>query len=128
MCDWIQIVLSAVSLVAAILIPKKIQWEQTYSSLMSDYRGYDFAAAVQGITEFFSINCGNDVTKIKKQYENVFQMYQKKYQKGEPVSNDQNLHFQRRLLTEFYWQLNQCAESIFIRKKRIMRDFTRNEA
>ena len=38
-CAVVQTVFSVLGFIAAILIPEKIKWEQTYSSLLSDYRG-----------------------------------------------------------------------------------------
>lgn len=156
MCDVIQTVCSVLALVAAILIPEKIKWEQTYASLLSDYRGYDFAAAVQGIIDFFYDKCGNDIEKIEHKYKEFFKKEftentgtptgdskakdsktptgvqennpsdQKSY--FENVSNDQNLHYQRRLLTQFYWQLYECAKTPWIGKRRVLKDFTKSEA
>lgn len=115
--SMIQIILSALALIAAVCIPEKIKWEQTYSALMSDYRGYDFAAAVQGVIDFFVHDCRKSIENIPQEYKRIVQ------QTNQCVSNDQNLHFQRRLLAQFYWQLNECANSIFIGKRRIRKDF-----
>lgn len=132
--DIIQTILAAFACMLTILIPVKISWEQRYSQLLADYRGYDFGAAVMGITMFFHKNCKNDVNLIQKEYKKIFdaqfdnQLKQNSQKHLYIVSNDQNLHFQRRLLTQFYWDLDQCASSIFIRKKRIRKDFTSKEA
>lgn len=129
--DITALILSFLAFIAAIFIPEKIKWEQTYSTLLSDYRSYDFAAAVQGVVDFFTIRCGNDIERIREEYESLFQKYSRKLNKSVPVSNDMNLHFQRRLLTTYFWQLNQCTKSfgsVFIGKRRIRKDFTVNEA
>lgn len=126
--DILSIVFSFLALIVAIFIPEKIKWEQTYSTLLAEYKSYDFAAAVQGVVEFFTERCNKDVTKIKTEYENLIKEYSIKLNNGNPISNEQNLHFQRRLLTTFFWQLEQCSKSIFIRKRRVKRDFTSNEA
>lgn len=118
----IQTILSVLALIAAVYIPEKIKWEQTYSALLSDYRGYDFAAAVQGIIDFFVVNCKRDIERIPLEYNRVAA-------NSSCLSNDQNLHFQRRLLAQFYWQLNECSKSFFIGKKRVKKDFfSRKEA
>lgn len=135
----IQIIIAIVACIFAILIPIKISWEQRYSQLLADYRGYDFGAAVMGVTIFFHENCKNDVSKIKEEYLDIFQkQFRNQLNKKDKnydykkiksiVPNDQNLHFQRRLLTQFYWDLDQCATSHYISKKRIQRDFTSKEA
>lgn len=132
--DIIQIFLAAFACFLAWFIPKKISWEQRYSQLMSDYRGTDFGAAVLGITMFFNKSCNNDINKIEDEYRKIFQAQFKNQLNPDEdnykpeVPNDQNLHFQRRLLTQYYWDLDQCAKSIFIGKKRIKKDFTSKEA
>ena len=72
LADIIQTCLAGLACVLAILIPVKISWEQRYSQLLADYRGYDFGAAVIGITMFFHNNCKNDVNLIQKEYKKIF--------------------------------------------------------
>lgn len=130
----IQSIIAIIACILAIYIPKKISWEQRYSQLLADYRGYDFGAAVLGITIFFNKSCNNDINKIEKKYREIYHAQFKNQWNPDKdnykpeVPNDQNLHFQRRLLTQFYWDLDQCATSHFISKKRIQRDFTTKEA
>ena len=146
--DIIQIVLSVIACVFAWFIPKRIMWEQTYSSLMSDYRSYDFGIAVQGIVEFFAVDCNYDVKNIKGEYERRFvrdvydldlhgmfslETVREKLKGRNPAeirvkSPDLCLHYQRRLLAQFYYQLDLCARSPFIGKRRVCRDFTSREA
>lgn len=123
--DIIQIALSVVACVLAWFIPKRIMWEQSYSSLLSDYRSYDFGIAVQGIVEFFAVDCNYDVKNIKKEYERRFKEDIEKIQEKSP---ELCLHYQRRLLAQFYYQLDLCARSPFIGKRRVRRDFTSREA
>lgn len=132
----VQIALAFVTLIVTWYIPKKIMWEQTYSSLISDYRGYDFAVAVQGVIHFFKYQCNCDVEKIKSEYEAVFQQdfINKENNIEPPLSGhceiQKNLHYQRRLLTQFYYQLDLCARTnrLFIGRNRVQRDFTKGEA
>ena len=134
--SMIQIAVAFVTLIVTWYIPKKIMWEQTYASLISDYRGYDFAASVQGIIHFFKYQCKCDVEKIKSEYEAVFRQdfINKKNNIKPPLSGhceiQKNLHYQRRLLTQFYYQLDLCARTnrLFIGKARVQRDFTKGEA
>ena len=120
----IQCVLALATCVLAWLIPKKIMWEQTYSTLNSDYRSYDFGIAVQGIVEFFTGDCESNVDKIKENYERRFSEDIRKINEKSP---ELCLHYQRRLLAQFYYQLDLCARSPFIGKKRVHRDFTQGE-
>lgn len=139
MTDIIQCILSATSIVVAYLIPKRIMWQQKYENLLSEYRGYDYAAAVQGIVEFFTIDCKNDSNKIKDMYEKRFikeiygNDFLKKGKSNEEIlkelkeqvsltgkqtlsENNKTLHFQRRILAQFFCDLDICARSIFIGK------------
>ena len=68
----LQTVLAAIACALAWIIPKRIMWEQTYSGLIHDYRSYDFAVAVQGIVEFFSIECENKIENIPAKYKERF--------------------------------------------------------
>lgn len=38
------------------------------------------------------------------------------------------MHYQRRLINQFYFQLNECAKCPLIGKKRVQKDFTSREA
>lgn len=125
MIGIIQAILAFVSCVIAWFIPKRIMWEQSYSSLLSDYRSYDFGVAVQGIVEFFAIDCKSDVKNIKREYERRFKEDIKEIREKSP---ELCLHYQRRLLAQFYYQLDLCARSPFIGKRRVRRDFTSREA
>ena len=97
---------------------------------MSDYRGYDFAAAVQGVVSFFYDDCKNNVEEIQDKYEVRFKkdFTESSEYSCQTVSNDKNLHYQRRLLTQFYYDIDRCCHSHFIKKSRIQKDFTSNEA
>lgn len=68
----IQIVFAVIACVLAWFIPKRIMWEQKYSSLSDDYRSYDFAVAVQNIIEFFVITCKSDIENIPKNMKSAF--------------------------------------------------------
>ena len=67
-CSVLSIFIACLTLVVTWIIPKKIAWNQMYSNLISEYRSYDFAIAVQGIIEFFAIDCKSDTSKIKEKY------------------------------------------------------------
>lgn len=125
----IQTVAGVLACVIAIYIPEKIKWEQRYSQLLSDYRGYDVAAAIQGLVQFFVNDCKRDVSKIKMEYEKRFRNEIEKVDSSNLKSNDKNLHYQRRLLNAYFYELNECAKRRFlIGKKRVGRDFTKKES
>lgn len=123
-CSVLSVVISIVAVYMACYIPKKIQWEQLYSSLLTEYISYDFAVANQSIVEFFYTECEKDIEKIKQKSE---EHYLKEIYQNENIAPENCLHFQRRLLTDFYWLLNECANSNFIGKKRVAADFTKGD-
>lgn len=125
----IQTITSLAACLLAFLIPKKIKWEQMYSQLLTDYCGYDFGAAVMGVVLFFHDDCENTISNIPKKYNDRFcKDFSLKCDKKTTIPNDRNLHLQRRLLVQFYCQLDLCARSIFIGKRRVQKDFSSKEA
>ena len=147
----LQTIIAAIACALAWIIPKRIMWEQTYSSLIHDYRSYDFAVAVQGIVEFFSVECENKIENIPAKYKERFlnDIYDSKNTKinadnihtmkdvrenvkipecDKKISPESCLHYQRRLLAQYFYQLDLCARSIFIGKRRVTKDFTQGEA
>lgn len=126
MIDNLPLLISVFSLAVAIWIPVKIKWEQEYQSLLDTYMSIDYAIAYQGVIEFFSCDCKNDVNLIKEKYlEHFKKEISEKYGK---IDKDNCLHFQRRLLSQFFFQVNECAQSFIIGKNRVMKDFTASEA
>lgn len=123
----IQCILALIACFLAWFIPKRIMWHQTYSDLIKEYRSYDFGVAVQGIIEFFTKNCKSDIDNIKMEYE---YRYRNEIDLGKIKTTPPQLclHYQRRLLAQFFYQLDLCSRTIFVGKKRILKDFTKNEA
>lgn len=126
MISFITLIVAVLTLIATIWIPHKIKWEQLYSSLLEEERSLDFAIALQGVIEFFVTECNNDVSQIAANYKAHF-IKEITNSKGN-INKENCLHFQRRLLSQFFWQLNRCAKPLAIGKKRIARDFTSSEA
>lgn len=140
----IQTICSVLAVILAWYIPKKIKWDQFYSNLISEYRSYDFAIAVQSVVEFFTLDCDSDVTKIPEKYKERFMKEIYGIQESFPETlddlkeidkknllqkdSDKTLHFQRRLLTQFYWELNSCLKSSFVGRRHVKKDFTKSES
>lgn len=122
----IQCILALIACFLAWFIPKRIMWHQTYSDLIRDYRSYDFGVAVQGIVEFFTEDCKSNIDNIKLKYENRFQN-EVSNGKIKTTSPQLCLHYQRRLLAQFFYQLDLCARKHYLRD-RVLNDFTKNEA
>ena len=148
--DCISILISCAACVLAWFIPKRIMWEQTYSTLAAEYRSYDFAVAIQSVIEFFVITCKSNYENIPSEYRKRFikDMYGEKWEKYSylddealleklrkenpseivPADTKKVLNYHKRLLTQYFHDLSLCAKSPFIGKKRVQRDFTKSEA
>lgn len=141
----IQTIFSVLAVILAWYIPEKIKWNQFYSNLISEYRSYDFAVAVQGVVEFFTIDCVSTVSEIPEKYKERFMNEIYGIQDSLPETLDalkvkvdskklfikdvnKTLHFQRRLLTQFYWELDSCLKSPFVGSKLVKKDFTKGES
>ena len=99
--DWLTLIFAFMAIAVAVFIPEKIKWEQIYSSLISEYRSYDFAIAWQSIIAFFVNECKSNLDLVQKKYEDH---YIKENHKCVGVScndSDKSLHFQRRYLARF---------------------------
>lgn len=116
-------ILPIIAIVAAIYIPKKLAWEQFYNDLIKEYRSIEFGRAMQNIIQFYVNTCNSDVSKIKDEYEKCFI----KEIENRPFELSQSLHFDRRLLAQFFIDLEKCARSpwFYIGRKRVQKDFTK---
>lgn len=128
MIGIIQCIFAFFACILAWWIPYKIKWEQLYQQLISEYRGYSFGVAIMEIGLFFRNECLNNVDNIQKNYLNHFKNDFDKEKCSPQQSSENILHYQRRLLTQFYYQLDLCAKSIFIGKRRVQRDFSSKES
>ena len=100
--EWI---IPIATLFFTFIIPYRIAWEQQYSSLLEEYRSLDFAIALQGVIQFFTKDCAGDMDRVKAEYKNRF-IKEIENTPGK-IDKENCLHFQRRLLAQFFWQLNQ---------------------
>ena len=145
MTGIIQCFLSILACILAWIIPEKIKWEQKYNSLCDVYRSTEYGAAIQAIVDFFVFDCSKDVSKIHSEYRKRFihdfytnlkddtqevslEDCRKVYLKKDVTDNSKILHYQRRLLVQFFYEIDLCANSIFIGKRRIGKDYTSKEA
>ena len=127
--DMLTFIVATLTLLVTIFIPIRIEKNQSYGSLISDYRSYDFAAAIQGVINFFVLECGSDFSKIQEKYEKRYEEeIEKKNKDIKHIDNSHILHYQRRMLNSFFYQLDLCSKYGWGWRKRIQRDFTVNEA
>lgn len=77
---------------------------------------------MQNVIQFYTKNCHCDVSKIKEEYEKCF----KREIEECVIVSEQSLHYDRRLLAQFFLDLEKCADTrwYYIGRKRVIRDFT----
>ncbi len=114
----IQTFLSFASCIIAWYIPIRIMRNQRYESLLQEYMSNNYGDAIQGVINFYVETCKSKVELIPLEYNKLFEQ-KDKFSK---------LHNQRRLLNNFFWQLNSCAKSSFSLKRKIQKEFTKSEA
>ena len=136
-------IVSALSLLIAVFatwyIPKKMMNNQIYADLISEYRKPEIGEAIIAVIDFYTKDCKSDITKIEGEY-------LKRYKKEvAPLSDNQkkkknrckdkienSLHFQRRLLSQYYYQLAalryQGGWFTRLAKEKVREDFTAREA
>lgn len=129
MSGWISVVIAFITLIVTICIPIQIMKFQRYTNLMSTYMSMEFAHAFQSIIEFFYKNCACDVEKIPYEYEKRYKEdFEELKDKNSNKSVDSVLHYQRRLLNDYFLELEMCRESSWLLRQKIKRDWTASEA
>lgn len=124
--ELITILLSAITLFFTIVIPTRIMKFQRYTNLMATYESFDFAHAFQSVIDFFYKDCDCDVGKIPGEYKKRFKKDFEELGKCKEISNI--LHYQRRLLNDYFMELEMCRESSCFLRKKISKEWTTSEA
>ena len=128
-----------VTLFATFYIPKKIMNNQIYADLISEYRSAAIGQAVLSVTYFYTHDCNSDITKIEEKYTERYKKEvdslldnQKKEENRCENKIENSLHFQRRLLSQYYYQLAslryQGCGLTRLAKRKVRKDFTAREA
>lgn len=124
--DIISILNLAIAVFATLYIPKKMMNNQIYADLISEYRSPAIGQAIISVIAFYTNDCNSDVEMIEKKY---FERYETDKQNGK---YENSLHFQRRLLSQYYYQLAalryQGGRFTRLSKKKVREDFTAREA
>jgi hypothetical protein len=137
-----------VALAAAFIIPGKIMSNQIFADLVKEYRSCEMGGAILSIFHFYKHDCGKNIENIGDKC-TIPGEYRKKYGKQigdklgdkkqansspgdkEPIDYAHTLHFQRRLIAQFYSNLayHHYKRCIFTRitKKQLKYWFTPNE-
>jgi hypothetical protein len=104
--EIIMMLLSIATLLAALYIPRKIMVDQTFSSLVTQYRSPEMGFAILSIFDFYEKDCGSSPNLIEEKY---IARYNREIRNpmllGENIDPEKTLHFQKRMIAYFYWEL-----------------------
>lgn len=120
MASFLVAVVTLIIAIATLLATKKISFVQQWNTLMSEYRGHEFGKAVKEVASFYCKDCLSEVQNIEAEYS-------KRCKNETNLPAEQTLNFQRRLISQYYWQLYICAYDYFRSKKMIKKSFNKNE-
>jgi hypothetical protein len=98
---------------------------QIYADLLREYRSPEFGEAITALIDFYIDDCGRDVSRITDKYI--------KRHNNEKKDMKNSLHFKRRLLWQFYWDLSRLRYEynfpcICALKHRLKKNFTKRES
>lgn len=123
----VQIILAIATFVVTIFIPVMVMRFQQYSNLSSMYMGSEFGYAFQSVIEFFYNDCDCDVEKIPVEYMKRYHSDFEKLKRNE-INKEDVLHYQRRLLSVYFYEL-ECCRSLSPRLRKIIKkDWTTSES
>ena len=125
--DIISLFIALITLIMTIRIPIWIMQFQRYTNLASTYMSFDFAHAIQSVIEFFYKDCECDVDRIPEEYNKRFYSDFEKL-KARKIEKEDVLHYQRRMLCDFFYELESCRASSLRLNKMIKKDWTISEA
>ena len=120
-------VLSLIAVILAIYIPISIMNYQQYTNLWNVYMSFDFAHAFQSVIQFFYEDCERDVERIPDEYYKRYLSDIENLKNGK-IQKEDVLHYQRRMLTDYFYELECCRVSSPRLKKIIQQDWTQSEA
>lgn len=121
--DLISIIISIITLIATILIPIRIMNSQSYSGMYAQYMSFDFGHAYYSVIKFFYETCKCDVEKISEEYYKRYILDFERYKRKE-INLEDILHYQRRILNDYFLEVEYCRESESRIRKRIKNDWT----
>ena len=117
------LIIAAATLILAWIIPKKIMVNQIFAGLVAEYRKPEMGGAIFALFHFYKyctdngLNINDEYIKlhdaqIKKSYD---VLYKKKHcNAGFPVDFSSTLHFQRRLVAQFYADIAYLRQACFL--------------
>ena len=116
------------ALCVAIYIPHQILRNQIYADLVKEYRSTEMGAAVLSIFRFFNRDCTQNTGAVCEKYKEIYErQITRMLNNGTPVDFSQTLHFQRRLVSQFYADMAFLHFERRLTKKQMEFWFTPNE-
>jgi hypothetical protein len=102
----ITVILSIIAIRAARYIPHRIMVNQRYSDMMKEYRSTEMGTAIFSIFHFYVQDCKNNSDAIAGKYKEKYDgQIKEPLEKGKEINYSGTLHFQRRLVAQFYFDL-----------------------
>jgi hypothetical protein len=118
-------VFTLAAVIVAWFIPQRIMVNQIYADLLREYRSPEFGEAIVALINFYINDCNGKDSRITDEYI-------KRYNNEKTGDIKNSLHFKRRLLWQFYWDLARLRyEYPFISctlKRRLKNNFTERES
>jgi hypothetical protein len=110
--DNLQLIIAILTLLIAIITLVSIyevMVNQIYANLVADYRSPEMGAAILAIFNFYKKDCKRNFSKIEEKYIKRYKKEVKpllkkvkKHQKPQKANFSNTLHFQRRMVEQFY--------------------------
>jgi hypothetical protein len=121
-----------VAILATFYIPLKIMINQTYGAFWDAYRSPEMGGAILSVMHFFTHDCKGKIDMIPNKFgERYDQEIRNELICGKKIDFDKTLHFQRRLIAYWYWQLASLRYDygiLGLSKRRLQKDFSSNES
>jgi len=98
---------AVIAVVLAVYIPRRIMLNQAYLQLTAEYRTPEMGAAILAVFHFYTHDCNNSVSQIAGEYKRRYdEEIGGKLEQPEPkIDFAKTLHFQRRLIAQFYYDM-----------------------
>jgi hypothetical protein len=124
------LIVAIAAMFVACIIPKRIMLYQLYADLIAEYRSHDIGEAVFSVVDFYKTKC--IIGEIDEIGDNYYKIYKSDFENKNKKNIRETLHFQRRILAQLYWQLDNCVSNhnltLFkVSKKQFENDFPNNE-
>jgi hypothetical protein len=126
----VTLITAIVAIFIASIIPKKIMANQLFADLVAEYRTPEMGGAILALFHFYD-DCLKKKVAFDSEYERVYNIQLKQpLANGEKVDYVNTLHFQRRLVSQFYTDMADLCFERFDKKlfyKKLAIWFTDNE-